>query len=264
MAQTIRVITYNIRYDSPKDGENKWELRKDNLCDQLKFYEPDVFGIQEGLLHQVNYINNALKGYEFVGVGRDDGKKEGEFSAIFYKTNKLKVIKQGTFWLSKTPKEVSVGWDASMERICTYAHFKDLELGDEFWVFNTHFDHIGALAREKSAALILEQIKSFNKNNLPVILMGDFNLMPESKPIELVLNSMNDTKLTATQVSFGPDGTYNGFDFDKAITRRIDYIFTSKNNIKVLKYATISDSKDFKYYSDHLPVLAEIELNTGQ
>ena len=253
-SQTTSVMTYNIRYDTQKDGENRWDARKAFLIAQIKFHGPDVIGIQEGLAGQVKYLDKELAGFRYVGVGRDDGKKKGEFSAIFYNTNKFKVIESSTFWLSDTPDQISVGWDAAMERICTYALFEYLETGQRIWVFNTHFDHIGKEARKNSAMLIHNRIKSLNKDGLPFILMGDLNLEPDSEPIRYLSQHLNDSKKVSKEVVFGPEGTFNNFQFDKPVTRRIDYIFTGKSGIEVQKYAVLSDSKNLRYPSDHLPV----------
>lgn len=259
--QTYKFLTYNIRYDNSGDRENQWSKRKDYLCEQIAFYNPDIFGIQEGLQHQVAYIDSTFVDYNYVGVGRDDGKIKGEYSAIFYNSKKLKVIKEATFWLSETPNKISVGWDASMERICTYALFENKAAHQQFWVFNTHFDHIGDEARLQSAKLILSKINEINKKNLPIVLMGDFNLKPESDPIQYLSQVLNDTKTVSITNPFGPEGTFNGFKHNERVTDRIDYIFTSKEHIKIQKYAVLSDSKDCKYPSDHLPVFAEIQIN---
>lgn len=260
LGQTYKVMSYNIRYDNPNDGENQWSKRKTYLCDQISFYSPDIFGIQEGLNHQTTYIDNTLTNYAFVGVGRDDGKKKGEFSAIFYNTQKFKVLKEGTFWLSETPNKISIGWDASMERICTYALIEDLKNKQKFFVFNTHFDHRGDKARIESANLIFKKITEFNQNNIPVILMGDLNLTPESQAIKYFSKVLNDSRTNSKSKPFGPIGTYNGFKHNHPLNKRIDYIFTSKNNIEILKYAILTDSKDLKYPSDHLPVFIEIKI----
>ncbi len=260
IAQSHKVMTYNIRYDNPNDGENQWSKRKGFLSNQITYNDPDVFGIQEGLQHQVQYLDSIFIEYDYIGVGRDDGKTKGEYSAIFYNKEKLNILNEGTFWLSETPNEISVGWDASMERICTYGLFKNKKSSEQFWVFNAHFDHIGKKAREKSAALILQKITELNTNNLPVIVMGDFNLKPDTKPIQLFSKALNDTKQVSVSKPFGPTGTYNGFNFNKPVSDRIDYIFTSKENIKVLKYTVLSDNVDCKYPSDHLPVIIEFEF----
>ena len=255
-----QIMTYNIRYDNPNDGKNKWSKRKVFLTDQIAYNQPDVFGIQEGLQHQVQYLDSIFGGYNYIGIGRDDGKTKGEYSAIFYQKERLEVLNKGTFWLSETPNEISVGWDASMERICTYGLFKNKTNSEQFWVFNTHFDHIGNIARVKSAGLILEKIEELNIDNLPVIVMGDFNLKPETVAIQLLAKYLNDTNKISKSKPFGPTGTFNGFNFSKPVLDRIDYIFTSKDGIQVLKYAVLSDSKDCNYPSDHLPVLVELKF----
>ncbi|WP_345004842.1 endonuclease/exonuclease/phosphatase family protein [Snuella lapsa] len=253
-------MTYNIRYDNPKDGENQWSKRKAFLCNQITFYDPDVFGIQEGLQHQVQYIDSTLVNYGYVGVGRDDGKTKGEYSAIFYNSDKFEVLESNTFWLSSTPNMISVGWDASMERICTYALFQEKETKQKFWLFNTHFDHIGLKAREESAKLIVNKIAELNQNDFPVVLMGDFNLKPNSIPITYLSDIFSDTKLVSKSKPFGPEGTFNGFKFNEPVKDRIDYVFVSKDKIEVNKYAILSDSKDCKYPSDHLPVYVEVDI----
>lgn len=255
MAQDISLslMTYNIRYDNPNDGENKWSLRREYLSDQIRFYEPDILGIQEGVYNQVQYLDNQLVNYSYVGVGRDDGKTKGEFSALFFK-KEWDIVVQNTFWLSETPNKVSVGWDASMERVCTYANLKRGDIS--LWVFNTHFDHIGIEARKNSVILILEKIDQLTSDDELIILMGDLNLEPDSEPIRYLKTKLNDSQDIA-KIIFGPRGTFNGFEFTKPVSRRLDYIFTGKN-IKVLKHAILSDSKELKYPSDHLPVLVSI------
>jgi len=252
-------MSYNIKYANENDCENSWSKRKEHITNQIKFYEPEIMGVQEALISQLKHFESEMENYKYVGVGRDDGKEAGEFSAIFYNAKEFEVLENDTFWLSDTPAEISVGWDAAMERICTYAKFKDKDSGKIFWVFNTHFDHVGEKARENSAELIWEKISALNKENLPVILMGDLNLEPQTSAIQFLSKKMNDSK-TLAELDFGPEGTFNGYNFKEAVNRRIDYIFVS-DNIKVKKYAVLSDSKDLKYPSDHLPVMVEIQLN---
>lgn len=261
--EIVKLMTYNIKLDYPKEGENSWNNRKDWMVGQINFYAPDVFGIQEAMPNQMRYIDSAMTNYGFIGVGRDDGKDAGEYSAIFYNKTKLKIVKGSTFWLSETPDKVSMGWDAACNRVCTYALFEDLKTKKQFWVFNTHFDHVGVMARAKSTELILNKIKEITNYNLPVFLMGDFNLEPETENIQLIKSKLVDSKEVSVNKPFGPSGTFNNFEFDKPVTRRIDYIFISKNNIKVKKYAVLSDSKDLKYPSDHLPVYIEAQLDTN-
>lgn len=258
--ETTKIMTYNIKLDYPKEGKNSWDNRKDLIVGQIKFYEPDIFGVQEALPNQMQYLESTLVGFKYVGVGRDDGDNQGEYSAIFYNVSKFNVIESGTFWLSETPDKVTMGWDAVCNRICTYALFKNKKTKEKFWVFNTHFDHVGKVARMESPKLILEKIKSFNSTHLPVILTGDFNLEPETENIKLFHSYFDDSKNISEIPPFGPKGTFNGFHFEKPVTRRIDYIFLSKDDFVVKKHAVLSDSKDCKYPSDHFPVLAELNI----
>jgi endonuclease/exonuclease/phosphatase family metal-dependent hydrolase len=256
--QDYSIMTYNIKLDYPKEGEHNWESRKPFFINQLKFYEPDVLGVQEAMPNQMKDMDSLLQDYSYVGVGRDDGKDEGEYSAIFYKTEKFNVLKSNTFWLSETPEKVSMGWDAICNRVCTFALFEDKESGKKFWVFNTHFDHVGKLARKNSAVLIVEKIKKLNQENYPVILTGDFNMEADHESILYIKNDLHDSKEIA-ELSFGPEGTYNGFQFDKPVNRRIDYAFVSKG-VEVSKYAVLSDNWNLRYPSDHLPILITLQL----
>lgn len=259
-SQTMEIMTYNIKYANENDGENSWSKRKDFITNQLKFYEPDAFGVQEAVKEQMDYFKDHLDGYDYVGVGRDDGKEGGEYSAIFYKKSRLKVLKHDTFWLSETPQKPSKGWDAAYPRICTYALFEDKESGKKFWYFNTHFDHIGDKARKESAKLIWKKIQELNSEDLPAILSGDFNLEPDTESIQYLSEKMDDSKAISEGVVFGPKGTFNGYEFDKPVTRRIDYIFLSHDDFRVLKFGVISSSKDLRYPSDHLPVMVKLQI----
>lgn len=261
VGQELSVSTYNIRLDIASDAENAWPNRKDFLISQLKFYAPDIFGIQEGLPHQVKFIDEQLPEFNFVGEGRD-GKNEGEYSALFYNKNKFLVKESSTFWLSPTPDQVSKGWDAALPRICTYAKLMDKDSGLIFWVFNTHFDHRGEKARLNSTTLILKKIADLNSNNFPVVLMGDFNAEPLSAPISNLKDNMNDSKDVAIEEPFGPDGTFNSFDFGATDNKRIDYIFVSRSaNIQVEKYAVLRDYRNSRFPSDHFPVYVKLKMN---
>jgi endonuclease/exonuclease/phosphatase family metal-dependent hydrolase len=259
-SQEINVITYNIRFDNPEDGENRWDLRKENLVQLLRDYDPDIFGIQEGLLHQVMFIDSAMTGYSYIGQGRDDGKNAGEFCALFYKESALTLIRQGIFWLSETPQIPSIGWDAAFKRICVYGFFEYKKTRHRFLVCNTHLDHKGVLAREKSIEMIIARVAEINAEHLPVILMGDFNLEPGSKALSQVMNDFNDSRSVCSGEISGPAGTFNAFRFDLPVTQRIDYIFISKGKSEIIKYVVISDSEDGLYPSDHLPVYVTVRL----
>ena len=257
LGQSLHVMSYNLRYDSPNDGVNKWENRKETMVALINYYHPDILGIQEGLHHQIEYLNFNLSNYEYVGVGRDDGKQQGEYAALFFDKTKYSVVKEGTFWLSDKSDMVSVGWDASMERICTYGLFENRQTGKKLWVFNTHYDHMGVLAREKSSELVLKKIALLNKKAFPVILMGDLNALPESNPIKQLKSKLDDGLLISKTALYGPSGTFTGFNPTEKIDRRIDYIFTSM--LEVLSYRHINDKRtDTNFISDHLPVFAKI------
>ena len=257
-SQPHSIISYNIRYDNNWDIENSWKIRRNKISQILVQYSPSIIGIQEGLLNQVQYIDSSLIDYDYVGVGRDDGKKKGEFCAIYFDTTRYVLLKNSTFWLSETPDTISVGWDAALERICTYGLFKDRITKEEFLVFNTHFDHIGVVAREKSSELILKRINKINHQSLPVILMGDFNSIPNSSPVKEIKTELSDALQISLEKLQGPRGTFNGFNEDLPIEKRIDYIFT--NDLKVLSYTHINDRlNNNRHISDHLPVMVKIQ-----
>ncbi|MFL2997321.1 MAG: endonuclease/exonuclease/phosphatase family protein, partial [Candidatus Neomarinimicrobiota bacterium] len=203
-------------------------------------------------------IDTYLEKYKYIGAGRDDGKTKGEFCAIYFDTTFYEVLEHSTFWLSETPDLVSVGWDAALERVCTYGLFVSIYSGEKFLVLNTHFDHIGTVARIKSSELILNKIKEINKNSLPVVLMGDFNSIPDSEPIKIIEQDMIDGLRISLKNLQGPQGTFNGFDLSNPISKRIDYIFTK--NFQVLYYRHIDDRlENNNYISDHLPVMAVLK-----
>lgn len=257
--QDLNVITFNIRLSLDSDRENSWENRKSDALKLLDYYHPDLFCVQEAVPQQMTDIKTGLKNYDFVGVGRDDGASKGEYSAVFYDTSKLKVLQSGTFWLSETPEKPSKGWDAAYNRICTYALFKMKKGGKKFWAFNVHFDHVGNVARENSAKLILEKIKALNSKNLPVVLTGDFNLTDETAPIKFISKTMTDTFYRCNKPHYGPTGTFTAFDVHTIPKDRIDYIFIKGFECQTNR--TINDRRDnLLYPSDHFPVLTELKI----
>ncbi len=260
--QSIKAMTYNIRFDNPGDGVHSWTHRKDHVVDLVRFYEPDVLGVQEALHHQLKDLDETLDNMTYVGVGRDDGKEAGEYSAILYNEERFELIEASTFWLSPNPGEPSVGWDASMERICTYALLQERQPTNgtqrRFWVFNAHLDHRGPQSRLEALKLIWKTIQERNQPvNLSVILMGDFNATPEEAPITFLSKHLQDTRME-NEHPYGPDGTWSTFERGKAPKRRIDYIFVN-SEFSVRKYAAIADIYGDDYYpSDHLPVFVEL------
>ncbi|GAA4292980.1 endonuclease/exonuclease/phosphatase family protein [Aestuariibaculum suncheonense] len=255
-AQT-KVMSFNIRYDNANDKANWWEYRKTEVVKLINYYHPDFLGIQEGLQHQVRFIKEHTSNYDYIGVGRDDGKTKGEYSALYYDSSKYMVLKQHTFWLSETPEEISVGWDASMERICTYGLFKNRHTGEVIYVFNTHFDHIGPKAQEESAKLILKTIEQLGITREKLIVMGDLNSTPDSAAIQTFKTALDDGQESAMSPFYGPLGTFNNFDPMATLENRIDYIFTK--NATILNYRHVDDRRSNGLcVSDHLPVFAEL------
>jgi len=253
-------MTYNIRYGTAKDGDDSWEYRKESLAREMAFYEPDFIGVQEALHDQLEYLDEMLPQYSYIGVGRDDGKEKGEYSAIFYHTGRLKLLKENTFWLSETPEKVSKGWDAALPRIVTYGHFKYKKgKKKKIWYFNTHFDHRGDVAREKSVDLIIQKVHELANPKEPVLISGDFNLEPDSPPIHKMSNAFNDSYTTSKLPPFGPSMSFQGFDIEAKGNRRIDYIFTN-DQVVVNKTAILSHWIDGHFNSDHFPVLSYFEI----
>ena len=252
------IITYNIRYNNPADGINAWPLRKDKVSGLLKFHKADIFNVQEALPEQMDDLAAQFPDFEHVGVGRDDGKREGEHMGIFYRKSRFEKITDGMFWLSETPTKPGFGWDAVCNRTVTWIKLKDKLTKKTFFVFDTHFDHRGVKAREESAQLILKSIKEINKENLPLILTGDLNLIKTSDPVQAILKELNDAKDKSQTLPYGPEGTSGGFDV-KLTSKTIDYIFIN-DDVSVLRHGVLSDSFGLFYPSDHLPVLAEVRI----
>lgn len=259
-SQQMSVVTFNIRYNTPNDGMNAWPNRIEMVTGLLKFHEADLFGLQEALHGQILDLQKNMPGFEWFGVGRDDGEKAGEFSPIFYNKSKFILIESGTFWLSETPEKPSKGWDAALNRVVTWGKFKSKVTGKIFYYYNTHFDHKGVEARKKSAELITTKIRKMAGNSgFPVILTGDFNLTPEAEGIANIKKYLRDSRDISTSPPYGPIGTFNSFDWNAPMKDRIDYIFVNEM-VVVLKYAVLTDSKEMRWPSDHLPVFAKVQL----
>jgi endonuclease/exonuclease/phosphatase family metal-dependent hydrolase len=256
---TYNVATYNIRFDNPGDEGNLWQDRSPHLISLIQFHEMDIIGTQEGLYNQLEDMKRELD-FPYIGVARDDGDKKGEYSAVFYNPEKFELLEHDTFWLSETPEKPSVGWDASMERICSYGKFKTKYGDNTFYVFNVHYDHRGQKAREESSKLLMEKIDEINKEHLPCILTGDFNVTDDNPAYKEIKDGgkFKDT-INLAPFTHGPEGTFNAFNWDYLPDRRIDYIFVTEH-FKVLRHGTLSDNYGKKYPSDHFPVMAEIKF----
>ncbi|WP_316772100.1 endonuclease/exonuclease/phosphatase family protein [Pedobacter frigiditerrae] len=253
--QPINIMSYNIRLNVKSDGINAWPNRKDNVKALVKFYDADILCVQEALPDQFDdLLTNS--DFDVVGVGRDDGKRKGEFSAIYFNKNRFTKKDGGTFWLSLTPDVPSKGWDAALNRICSWVKLYDKSNKKEFIVFNTHYDHVGVQARIESAKLIKQKIQEIAPK-LPVVFTGDLNVTPETEAIATIKSFLIDTKEITVEPPYGPTGTFNSFKWDSPLKDKIDYIFVNKA-FKVQKFAVLSDSKDQRYYSDHLPVFVRL------
>lgn len=249
----VKCMTYNIRYDTPADSINQWSNRSNKVYALISKYDPGIFGVQEAVHNQMADLAHNLPGYSFVGVGRDDGKTKGEYSAIFYRKDKYKIIKEGTFWLSKTPDVPgSKDWDAAITRVASWAVMKDIKSNKDFFFLNTHFDHIGKEARRNSAAIIKEKIAAL-AGKLPAIMTGDFNTMRDDGPYSVIMN--NTGLILKDPAPHDPPGTFCGFKVNGITCRAIDYIFYT-SQWTASGYQVIQDNDGQYYPSDHLPVMA--------
>lgn len=260
---TLRTASYNLRMLTSSDTGNKaWAVRKDHADKIIRKYDFDLFGTQELVMSQINDLLALNEKYAYMGVGRNEGTTTGEFSAIFYKKDQFEVLDQGTFWLSQTPDIPSKGWDASLNRICTWGKFKEKESGKAFYFFNTHFDHVGTIARKESAKLILSKMKSIAGDS-PAFCTGDFNLQPETEAMQTLILSKYiwDARSSSVETPAGTVGTFHGYNIAQAsYTNRIDYVFVTAQ-ITVRSYATINDDIELQTFSsDHFPVFVKAEL----
>lgn len=260
----LRVMSFNIRYDTPRDSGNAWPNRKDWVASLIRFHDADVVGVQEALAHMLTDLDARLPGFARVGVGRTDGRMQGEFSAILYRTSRLALLDSGTFWLSPTPEVPgSKGWDTAIERVATWARFRDRATGCSHLHLNTHFDHMGEQARQESARLIRRRLADLARG-LPVVMTGDLNAVPSSVAYRTLTSEaiagaappLLDGFSTSRSGHYGPTSTWNAF---RAIEpgRRIDYIMVSAP-VTVLTHGALPDYWDGRFPSDHLPVLASV------
>ena len=261
--EPVNVMTFNVRYDNPDDSLNNWKYRKDRVANAIRFYDADIVGTQEVLHNQMEDLRQRLPGYESIGVGREDGKEAGEYSALWYRADRFTAKESGWFWLSETPEVAgSKGWDGACERIATWAKLQDKLTGKELFVMNTHLDHVGVAARREGVKLVLDKIQELG-GDLPVILTGDFNAEPESDVIKQVTDTADPEHLTdartVADLVYGPNWTFHDFgSIPYEHRERIDYIFV-KNGLEVLKYGILAETEGNAYLSDHAPVLISVK-----
>lgn len=262
--QLHRVMSFNIRYDNPGDSLHAWPLRKDLVASQVRFHRAGILGVQEALHHQVLDLSSRLPFYAYVGAGRDDGKWKGESCAIFYDSSLYRKLDAGHLWLSETPELAgSKGWDASFPRMLSWVSLRAINGSQVFFVFNTHFDHMGKIARAESARLILKQVHQISGSS-PAIIMGDFNATPSDEPVQIITDKKNPLHLTdSRQLSagghYGPNGSFNGFGPREQMEEPIDFIFL-KRDWQVLQHAALSQTWQGRFASDHFAIYAELML----
>ena len=258
---TVRVMSFNIRYDEPRDGVNAWPNRKEKVAGVIRFHKADLVGVQEALLTQLRNLETMLPGFAWCGVGRTDGKEGGEYSAILYRRSRFQLLQCETFWLSETPeKPGSMGWDAAYPRIVTWVRLRDRQSRKTFYHFNTHFDHRGEKARTESASLIVKRIGDIAGRS-PFLLTGDLNVREDSSAYKTLKTGSNVTRLVDSRYAsgnghFGGDSTFSAFK-ELQPGNKIDYVFV-REGMRVIEHGVLSDQWNGLWASDHLPVLAEI------
>ena len=248
---TLKVMSYNIRLGSANDGTNSWGLRYPATAEMIEDQMPDIFGVQEALASQIRFIEDNFVNYKSVGVGREDGKKEGEHMSIFWNKKTVSLLKWGTFWLSETPEVPSMGWDAACKRTATWALMKCRKTGKKFYYVNTHLDHKGAEAQKNGLKLIVDRIDDINPEGYPMILTGDFNITPDSPNLVELDSKMQSVRKVAEKTD--NHDTFNGWGKGSGV---IDYIYASGFSAYP-EYQTVTKRyADRKFVSDHYPICA--------
>lgn len=263
-AEPLRVVSFNIRYGTAKDGDNEWSKRREMLFDVTRELDADILGLQEALAFQIDEIEAAVPGYAAVGVGRDDAARGGEYTGILFRTSRLRVADSGTFWFSDTPEvPASRSWGNRITRICTWARFVDRD-GRGFYVFNLHLDHESQPSREQSVALLARRIAARAFPAEPVIVTGDFNAGERNSAITALVSPESGPRFVDTFRALHPDaaevGTFTGFKFGNTAGEKIDYVLVQPG-IEVLSAGIVRTSRDNRYPSDHFPVAATIRLS---
>ena len=256
-SEGLKVMSYNIRYGSAEDGTNSWKYRWPATIEMLNDVQPDVFGVQEALDFQLTLVSEMARNYKNVGVGREDGKHDGEHMAIFWNKKTVKMLKWGTFWLSETPEKPSMGWDAACFRTATWALMKDKKTGKKFYFVNTHLDHVGKEARKLGLKLIVDRIDDINPEKYPMVLTGDFNVRPDNPCLVDLDKIMTSTRKIAKKTD--SKGTFNGWRKDRE-GGVIDYIYVSGFG-EVVEYETVTKKyADRSFISDHYPIMSVLKF----
>lgn len=263
-APELNVMSFNMRYDNPEDGENNWQYRRERVARAIETNRVDIFGAQELLVNQLNDLKKLLPAYDEVGVGREDGREAGEFNPVFYRRDRFKLLDWGTFWLSETPDSAgSKGWDGACERLATWTVLRDT-VGREIFFINTHLDHVGDMARREGVTLLLDRIAELSEGR-PVVLTGDFNADPDSEVIAHVTESgrLHHTRDVAAECR-NRKGSFSDFgSIPEAMRPLIDYVFVD-DGFRTLSYEVLPDWLEDGYLSDHSPVLVKLQYNEQQ
>ena len=251
----LKVMSYNVRYDTPKDGDNIWDLRKHATIAMLNDEKPDVFGVQEALPNQIAYISEQAPVYKNVGVGRDDGISKGEHMSVYWNTETIEMIEWGTYWLSETPDVPSYGWDAGCRRTATWTLMKDKRNGKKFFFVNTHLDHKGVEARKKGLQLVVDKIAAMNPDGYPMVLTGDFNVTPDDEClVDLDKQMKSARKIAKVTDNYTTYNSWGGNAPEKEYV--IDYIYVSGFSAVPQFYANLKPYADRQFISDHYPIVA--------
>lgn len=260
--EPLQVMSFNIRYDNPRDGLDNWKFRATKVSGMFAKHDIGIAGLQEVQHHQLTWLKQALPDYAFVGVGRDDGKKKGEYAPLAYRKSEFELQASETIWLSETPAEVgSKGWDAALPRIATFAILSHRETGAKLLAGSVHYDHVGVKARKNSGAVLAKYIAEKQRSLAlaAILVVGDFNCRPASEPFKAVESAgvlMDSFRLTEKRI--GPESTWSGF---RAVEpgRRIDYVFVNKG-VTVVRHLIDAEKVNGRFPSDHLPVVVQLKL----
>lgn len=249
----FNVASYNLRQlnDGDTKAGNGWSRRCPVLGELIRYHEFDIFGTQEGFKSQLEDLKGELPEYDYIGVGREDGKQEGEHSAIFYRKDMFTLLDHGDFWISETPDKPGLGWDAVCPRICSWGKFRHNESGREFVMFNLHMDHVGKKARVEGAKLVRRRIDNFGKD-CPAFVTGDFNV-DQTSPSYRTITAGGDLldSYEVAQLRYALNGTFNNYETDNYTDSRIDHVFVSPD-VKVLKYGVLTDTYRTPENSEHV------------
>lgn len=264
-AEPMRIMSFNVRNSNSRDGENAWPKRTELFFSTIAAYGPDLIGFQEVLADQHDAITARMSDYAFVGVARDDGKRKGEWSNIGYRKSRFTAVASGNFWLSETPEIAgSKSWDAALTRICSWVRLRETATGKEFVYANTHFDHVGKIARQEASKVISQRV-SVIAAGVPALLTGDLNINEDNPAYSVFVKPTTPGAIRWTD-SFrethpvrGPEeASFHGF---KGGTKgsRIDFIFHTADFVAT-ESAIDRTSQDGRYPSDHYPVMATVRL----